>query len=138
MLLTHHLFIDLKNAYDSIKRSKLYEALLEMNVPNKLIFLVKLTIWEMRCQLRIQSDCSTEFTSAKALRQGDGMSFLLINFALEKVVRDSGIQTRGIVFSHMVQILGYANDLDIVARSRPELEEAFLNLVRQLQQLALL
>lgn len=122
---THHLFVDFKSAYDSIKRPKLYEALREMGIPRKLIRLVKLTMKDVRCQVRIQSDCSDVFTSNKGLRQGDGLACLLFNLALEKAVRDSGIQTTHTIFTRTVQILGYADDLDIVARTRSALVEAF-------------
>jgi hypothetical protein len=40
----HHLFIDLKAAYDSIDRRSLYAAMEELNIPNKLIALVKVTM----------------------------------------------------------------------------------------------
>lgn len=126
---THHLFIDFKSAYDSIKRPKLYEALLQMGIPCKLVNLVKLTMKEVRCQVRIQADSSAEFTSDKGLRQGDGLACLLFNLALEKAVRDSGIQTSHTIFTRTVQVLGFADDLDIVARSRAALVEATKNLL---------
>lgn len=126
---THHLFIDFKSAYDSINRTKLYEALAEMGIPNKLIRLVKLTMKEVSGQVRIQADCSVEFSSDKGLRQGDGLACLLFNFALEKAIRDSGIQTSHTIFSRTVQLLGFADDLDIVSRSRPALVEATINLM---------
>lgn len=131
------IFVDFKSAYDSIKRDKLYEALQEFNIPPKLVRLVKLTMSDVRCQVRIQSDCSQEFPSNKGLRQGDGLACLLFNLALEKTVRDAGIQTQGTIFSRMVQVLGFADDVDVVARSKAALVEATLNLIRAASSMGL-
>jgi hypothetical protein len=38
----HQLFIDFKNAYDSVKREFLYNILLEFGVPKKLVRLIKM------------------------------------------------------------------------------------------------
>ena len=62
------------------------------------------------------------------MRQGNALACLLFNIALEKVIRDSGIQTRGTIFFKTVQILAYADDIDLMARTIPGLKEAFLNL----------
>lgn len=45
--------------------------------------------------------------------------------ALEMAVRKSKIQKTGTIFSKTVQLLGYADDIDIVARSEQALKEAF-------------
>ena len=47
-LQTHDLFIDFRNAYDSIDRKELYTALEELGIPKKLIRLCRmtmLTVW---------------------------------------------------------------------------------------------
>ena len=54
------------------------------------------------------------------------MACLLFNLALEKVVRDAGIQTNGTVFYKSVQLLAYADDIDIIVRSQIAVKEAFL------------
>jgi len=46
---THHLFIDFKVAYDSIDRRSPYAAMEEMNIPQKLIALVKATVNKTQC-----------------------------------------------------------------------------------------
>jgi sorting nexin-29 len=52
---THHLFIDFRAAYDSIDRSNLYIAMKEFQIPRKLIALVKATMSNTVCQIRIQN-----------------------------------------------------------------------------------
>ena len=38
----HHLFIDFKKAYDSVRREVLYNILIEFGVPKKLVRLIKM------------------------------------------------------------------------------------------------
>jgi sorting nexin-29 len=70
------------------------------------------------------------------VRQGDALACLLFNIALEKVIRDSGIQTRGTIFFKTVQILAY--DIDLMARTIPGLNEAFLNLEKSARNMGLI
>jgi hypothetical protein len=83
-----------------------------------------------KSQVRIQSDLSDPITAKKGLRQGDSLACLLFNLALEKVVRDTGIQINGTIFYKSAQLLAYANDIDIIARSPTALKKAFLSLKR--------
>jgi len=71
------------------------------------------------------------------VRQGDALECLLFNIALENVIRDSGIQTRGTIFFKTLQILVYADDTDLMARTTPGLNEAFLNLEKSARNMGL-
>jgi len=51
----HHLFTDFKSAYNSIYREKLFGAMMEFRIPTKLIRLVKATMTNMPCSVRIQA-----------------------------------------------------------------------------------
>ena len=97
----------------------------ELGIPYKLISLVKATMDNSQCRVRIQKDLSDIFTVKNGLRQGDSLACLLFNIALEKVVREAGIQTRGTIFYKSVQILAFADDVDIIARSERDLIKSF-------------
>jgi len=92
------LFIDFKSAYDSIYREKLLGAVMEFGIPPKLIRLVKITMTNVQCSVRIQSHQLKPISTTCGVRQGDALACLLFNIALEKVIRDSGIQNRGTIF----------------------------------------
>jgi sorting nexin-29 len=94
----HHLFVDFKSAYDSIYQEKLLCAMMELGIPSKLIRLVKTTMTNVQCSVQIQSHLSDPIPTACGVRQGDTLACLLFNTALEKVIRDSRIQTRGTIF----------------------------------------
>ena len=92
---THHLFVDFKAAYDSINRRSLYAAMEEMNIPRKLIALVKATMNNTQCRVKIQNRLSEPITIKNGVRQGDALACLLFNTALEKVIRDAAVNVRG-------------------------------------------
>jgi sorting nexin-29 len=120
----HHLFIDFKSAYGSVDRQKLLCAIMEFGIPLKLIILVKTTLTDVQYSVQIQSYLSEPIPITCGVKQGDALACLLFNIALEKVTRDSGIQTRGTIFFKTVQILAYADGTDLMARTIPGLKEA--------------
>jgi len=71
------------------------------------------------------------------VRQGDSLACLHFNTALEIVIWDSGIQTRGTIFFKTVQILAYADDIDLMAHTIPGLNEAFLGLEKSARNMRL-
>jgi sorting nexin-29 len=52
---THHLFMDFRAAYDSVDRSNLYNAMEEFQIPKELTALVKASMRNTLCQIRIQN-----------------------------------------------------------------------------------
>ena len=40
----HHLFMDIKKAYDSVRREVLYKILIEFGIPRKLVRLIKMSL----------------------------------------------------------------------------------------------
>jgi sorting nexin-29 len=53
------------------------------------------------------------------------------------VIRDSGIERRGIIYYKSVQVFAYADDLDITGRSERGVKEAFIKLNNEAQQMGL-
>ncbi|CAG9837971.1 unnamed protein product [Diabrotica balteata] len=68
------------------------------------------------------------FHCKNGLRQGDGLSCLLFNLALEKVIRECHINTNDTIFNKSVQVVGYADNIDIIATSTEAMIEAFRSL----------
>jgi hypothetical protein len=119
-----HLFIDYKAVCDSIRRDKLFSAMEEFEIPDKLINLTA-TLKRVRCRVKIQKELSAPFITERRLRQGDTLACLLLNTEFEKVIRDSGIERRGTIYHKSVQVLAYADDLDIIGRSERDVRVAF-------------
>jgi hypothetical protein len=60
------------------------------------------------------------------VKQGDSLACLFFNLALQKVIRDSGIQTRGTLFYKVVQLPAFADDIDIAGRSEGDIKKSFI------------
>jgi retron-type reverse transcriptase len=81
------LFIDFKKAYDSIRREALYNILIEFGIPRKLVGLIKVCLSETSNRVRKVKNLSDKFTTKNGLKQGDVLSPLLFNFALQYAIR---------------------------------------------------
>jgi Reverse transcriptase (RNA-dependent DNA polymerase) len=90
----------------------------ELNFPTKLIRLTEATLRSVLCCVKIQNDCSEYFVTRQGLRQGDVLSTLLFNVVLEVIVRRAKIQTSGTMFNKEIQLLAYADDIDIMGRNK--------------------
>jgi hypothetical protein len=84
----HQLFIDFKKACDSIKRV-LYNILVEFGIPKNQVRLIKMCLNETYSKVRIGKLLSDKFPMQNGLKQGDALSPLLFNFALEYAIRKS-------------------------------------------------
>jgi sorting nexin-29 len=79
----YRLFIDFKKAYDSVTREAFYNILTEFGIPRKLEALIKMCLNETYSRVRIGKYLSYKFSTENGLKQGDALSPLLFNFALE-------------------------------------------------------
>ena len=78
----HHLFIDFKKAYDSVRREALFNILIEFGIPKKLVRLIKMCLTETHNRVRVGKNLSEMFPIRNGLKQRNALSPLLFNFAL--------------------------------------------------------
>jgi hypothetical protein len=83
----HQLFIDFKKTYDSVRREVLYDILIEFGIPMKLVRLMEMCQSETSSRVRVGRHLSEMFPIKIGLKQGDAVSQLLFNFALEYAIR---------------------------------------------------
>jgi hypothetical protein len=57
----HQLYIDYKQAYDTINRAELVEIMKEFGIPTKLVRLVKMTLASTNSNVKIQGELSPSF-----------------------------------------------------------------------------
>jgi hypothetical protein len=79
----HQLFIDFKKAYESVRREVLYNILIEFGIPMKLVRLIKMCLNETYGKVCIRKHLSDSVPIKNSLKQGDALSPLLFNVALE-------------------------------------------------------
>jgi hypothetical protein len=83
----HQLFIDFKKAYDSVTRKVLHNILLECGIPKKLVRIIKRCLNETYSKVCVGKFGPDKFPIQNSLRQGNALSLLLFNFALEYAIR---------------------------------------------------
>jgi hypothetical protein len=83
----HQLFVDYKKAYDSVRREVLYNILIEFGIPMKLVRLIKMCLNETCSKARIGKHLSENFLIQIGLKQGDALTPLLFNFALDYAIK---------------------------------------------------
>jgi len=108
----HQLFIDFKQAYDSINKGKLMIILEEFKTPRKLINLTGMTLRNTSGRFKVQNMMTEEFAINKGLRQLDALSTQLFNVVLEKVMRHIQINKGGSIYMRTLQILAYTDDVN--------------------------
>ena len=82
-----YLFIDFQKAYDSIHRDTLWKCMEEFTIPTKLINMCKTCVQKTRSVVRIEGTLSSFFENKTGLKQGDSLSPILFNLAMQKVIQ---------------------------------------------------
>jgi sorting nexin-29 len=84
-------------------------------------------------KVKVQNELSESFRIQNGLRQRDALACIIFNIAPEKIICDANIN----IFYKSVQILAYADDIDIISRSLKSLQEATIALDRAARRMGL-
>ena len=133
----HQLFIDFKKAYDSVRREVLCKILIEFGIPRKLVRLVKMSLTETYSRVRVVKNVSDRFPIRNGLKQGDALSPMLFNFALEYAIRRVQVNRDSLKLNGAHQLLTYADDVNILGGSMATLKENAEALVAATREIGL-
>jgi hypothetical protein len=105
-----------------VKREVLYNILIEFGVPMKLVRMIKICLNETFSKVRIGKHLSEIFVMQNGLKQGDALSPLLLNFALEYTVRKVQENQLVLKFNGSHQLQAYADNMNLPS-SHPKRDE---------------
>lgn len=126
-------FVDFKKAYDSIDRRTLFNALEEFGIDRKTREIIKQTLTDTISKVKFHGEVSDPFEIKTGVRQGDGLSPILFNIILEKIMRnwEKALEAEGIQGIHLgrkgqnleIKCLAFADDLALLAHNKDDAQK---------------
>jgi len=118
------LFIDYEKAHGDLNRDMLWE-MMENKIPNYLLNTIKCIYRNMKVRIKFNDGISEPIYINKGVRQGCGLSPVLFNLYINKIVQEFKIVIKkGIQLNNrkLVNTILYAGDQILMAKSEDELQ----------------
>jgi len=124
-----YLLIDIQKAYNSIHRDTLWKCMKEFKIPIKLINICKTCVQVTRSVVRIEGTLSSFFENKTGLKQGDPLSPILFNLALQKVIQSMKMVPSDIkIGKEERDILAYADGTALIGKNTTEIRKLFVEM----------
>jgi len=119
----YNIFIDYTHAFDSVKRNKILDSLIQYKIPPKLIRLVMVTLEITTAKLKVNNLCTSEFRVESRVKQGDQLSPTLFSLVTDTILKKLDI--RGNIST---RLMAYADDILLTARTKQSVMDTFQQL----------
>jgi hypothetical protein len=87
----HNLYIDFKQAFDSVNRGRMLNDLMILGIPKKLVQLIGVTMAGSKATIRVDNQYTSAFPITNGVRQGDALSSILFDLVLQAVLQKMNI-----------------------------------------------
>jgi hypothetical protein len=111
---TKQCFCCFTKAYESVRRDVLFNILIEIVIPMKLVRLLKMCLTETYRRVRVGKHYPNMFPIRNCLKQADALSPLLFKFALEYTITKVPLNQDGLKLNVIYQDLVYVDDVNIL------------------------
>ena len=101
----------------------MHNILIVFGISKKLVWLIKMCLTETYSRVRVGKNLSEMFPITNGLKQGDALSPLLFNFALEYAIKRAQVIQDGLKLNGTHQLLAYADDVNILGGSAYTVKE---------------
>ena len=129
-------FIDYKKAFDSVKRTRLWNIPRKMGINEQNVRVLQRLYEGQQASVRVDGSLSDWFAIEKGVRQGCLVSPVSFNCYSEHIMRESAddLTWIGVTFSgHTINNLRYADDIVLIAQS-PQALQTLLNKVEAISR----
>jgi hypothetical protein len=109
----YQLFVDFRKTYDSVRREILNNILIKFGITQKLIRLIKICLNETYRKVRTGKHLPDNFPIRNGLKEGDALSPLPFNFALEYSIGKFQENQVGPKLNEKHQLLVSADDINL-------------------------
>jgi hypothetical protein len=106
-----------------VRREELYNILIELRVPMKLVRLIKMCLKETYSKVCIGKHLYNSFPIQNCLKQGDALSPLLLNFGFEHAFRKVQENQVGLNLNGTHQLLAYADNANLLGDNRDTIKK---------------
>jgi len=130
------LFIDFKQAFDSVNRNRMLNDLLILGIPKKLVQLIGVTMAGSMATVSVDNQYTSMFPITNGVRQGDALSSILFDLVLEAILQKMNVT--GHIGTKSTQMLAYADDVAIMCRSKNALKGTLFNIEKEARRRGLL
>jgi len=122
----HNIFIDYMHAFDSIKRNKILDSFTQNKIPPILIRLVMLTLENTTAKVKVNNAYTSGFRVESRVKQGDSLSPTLFSLVIGMILKK--LDLKGNISTRLRQLMAYADDVLITARTKQSLIDTFQQL----------
>jgi len=128
----HNVFIDFNQAFDSINRSTIIQALKEMQIPGKIVRLVNMVTQHTKTKIKLNNEYTEQIDVKTGIKQGDPLSTILFSTVMELLMRK--LEIRGNITTRLKQACVYADDVVLVTRTKQALTDTFQKLKQEVEK----